>query len=160
MNHKKLMISAVFLLLGIGGLHAQEAVLAAGGDASGGGGTISYSVGQVVYTTNTGANGSVAPGVQQPYEITIITGIELPEINLELSAYPNPTTDFLNLKISNYEHEKLSYQLYDMQGKLLEDKDIVESGTTIKMQSLPTSTYFLQVTDMQKLVKTFKIIKN
>jgi len=160
MNHKKLKISAVFLLLGLGALHAQEAVLATGGEASGSGGTVSYSVGQVVYTTNTGANGSVASGVQQPYEITIITGIELPEINLELSAFPNPTTDFLNLKIGNYEHEKLSYQLYDMQGKLLEDKDIVESGTTIKMQSLPTSTYFLQVTDMQKIVKTFKIIKN
>jgi len=160
MNHKKLKISAVFLLLGLGALHAQEAVLATGGEASGSGGTVSYSVGQVVYTTNTGANGSVASGVQQPYEITIITGIELPEINLELSAFPNPTTDFLNLKIGNYEHEKLSYQLYDMQGKLLEDKDIVESGTTIKMQSLPTSTYFLQVTDMQKLIKTFKIIKN
>jgi len=160
MNHKKLKISAVFLLLGFGALHAQEAVLATSGEASGSGGTVSYSVGQVVYTTNTGANGSVASGVQQPYEITIITGIELPEINLELSAFPNPTTDFLNLKIGNYEHEKLSYQLYDMQGKLLEDKDIVESGTTIKMQSLPTSTYFLQVTDMQKLVKTFKIIKN
>ena len=160
MNHKKLKISAVFLLLSLGGLYAQEAVLATGGEGSGSGGTVSYSIGQVVYTTIIGTNGSAAQGVQQPYEITIITGIEVPEINLELSAYPNPTTDFLNLKIGNYDHVKLSYQLYDMQGKLLEDKDIVERGTTLKMQSLPTSTYFLQVTGMQKLVKTFKIIKN
>jgi hypothetical protein len=40
----------------------------AGGEATGSGGSVSYSVGQVVYTTNTGINGSVAQGVQQPYE--------------------------------------------------------------------------------------------
>ena len=160
MNYKKLKISAVFLLLGLGGLYAQEAVTATGGEASGSGGTVSYSVGQVVYSTTAGTNGSVAPGVQQPYEIAIITGIEVTEINLELSAYPNPTTDFLNIKIGNYDHEKLWYQLYDMQGKLLENRKIVKSGATIKMESLPASTYFLKVTGKQKSVKTFKIIKN
>ena len=45
-------------------LHAQETVPATGGDATGSGGTSSYTVGQVVCTTNTGSNGSVAQGVQ------------------------------------------------------------------------------------------------
>ena len=58
MKHKKTITSVVFVLLGLGGLHAQENPTAAGGEATGTGGTSSYSVGQVVYTTNTGANGS------------------------------------------------------------------------------------------------------
>lgn len=47
---------------------AQESVNAAGGDAMGMGGTASYSVGQVVYTT-IGADGTtVAQGVQQAFQ--------------------------------------------------------------------------------------------
>ncbi len=50
MRHKRLKLSAIFLLgLGLTGLQAQEPIPATGGNASG-----SYSVGQVVYTTNTG----------------------------------------------------------------------------------------------------------
>ena len=78
MKHKKTIVSISFLLLGIiGGLHAQESPTAAGGEATGTGGTSSYSVGQVVYTTATGTNGSLAQGVQQPYEISVTNSIKL-----------------------------------------------------------------------------------
>jgi hypothetical protein len=72
MKHKKTITSVAFLLLGLGGLHAQESPTSTGGDATGAGGSSSYSVGQVVYTTATGINGSVAQGVQQAYEISVI----------------------------------------------------------------------------------------
>ena len=45
--------------------NAQDAIPATGGDATGSGGSASYTVGQIGYTTNTGTNGSVAEGVQQ-----------------------------------------------------------------------------------------------
>jgi len=77
MRYKKAKLIAAFLLgIGLTGLQAQESVTASGGNASGAGGTVSYSVGQVVYKTNTGSNGSEAQGVQQPYEISVIIGIE------------------------------------------------------------------------------------
>src|SRR6056297_3211190 len=94
---------------------AQTSVNATGGNASGSGGSASYSVGQVVYTTNTGTNGSLAEGVQQPYEISVVTAIEEAKgINLTVSAYPNPTTDYLQLKVESEKLKDLSYQLYDM----------------------------------------------
>ena len=40
-------------LLWAGLAQAQESANASGGDATGSGGTVAYSVGQVVYTTNT-----------------------------------------------------------------------------------------------------------
>ena len=142
------------------GLYAQETVPATGGDATGAGGSSSYTVGQVVYTTDTGSNGSVAQGVQQPYEISTSVGIEVTAINLELVAYPNPTNNALTLNIGNYNNEKLTYQLYDMQGKLLDSKQVVNSSTTIGMQDLPVSTYLLNVLDNNALIKTFRIVKN
>ena len=138
----------------------QEAIPATGSEATGSGGTVSYTVGQVVYTTNTGTNASVAQGVQQPYEISTSVGIEVTEINLELITYPNPTNNALTLNIGNYNNEVLTYQLYDMQGKLLDSKQVVNNNTTIGMQNLPTSTYLLNVLGNNALIKTFRIIKN
>lgn len=140
------------------GLHAQETPTATGGEASGTGGTASYTVGQVAYTTNTGTNGSVAQGVQQPYEISVTTGVNETSINLELSVYPNPTTNYLTLKTED--NSNLSYQLYDMQGKVIENKTVNSNATTISLEGQPTATYFLNVVKNNQTVKTFKVIKN
>jgi gliding motility-associated-like protein len=45
---------------------AQVATVSSGGEATGAGGSLSYSVGQVVYTTNSGSTFTSAQGVQQP----------------------------------------------------------------------------------------------
>jgi hypothetical protein len=143
------------------GLQAQQVVTTSGGNASGSGGSASYSVGQVVYTTNGNSNGSVAQGVQQPYEIFIVTGIEEAKgISLEIMVYPNPATDFIKLKIENYDVQNLRYQLYDINARLLQDNKIVGNETDIVMSNYVSATYFLKVTDNNKGVKTFKIIKN
>lgn len=165
MRHKKLKLSAIILLgLGLTGLQAQESVNATGGDASGSGGSASYSVGQVVYTTNTGTSGSVAQGVQQPYEISVVTGLEEAKgINLSVSAYPNPTTDYLILSIdasTTLSIQSMSYQLYDMNGKLLQSEKITGNQTSIGMSNLVPANYFVKVIQANKEVKTFKIIKN
>ena len=161
MRHKKLKLSAVLLLgLGLTGLQAQTSINATGGNASGSGGSASYSVGQVVYTTNTGTNGSVAQGVQQPFEISVVTAIEEAKgINLSVSAYPNPTTDYLTLEVKEYELSNLHFQLYDMSGKLLQNEKITSNQASIVMSNLVPATYFVKVTESNKEVKTFKIIK-
>ena len=157
------MTSVTFLLLGLGVINAQETVTTTGGEASGMGGSSSYTVGQVVYTTNTGINGSVAQGVQQPYEIYVTTGVNQTAINLEMIVYPNPTTNYITLKVdasTSLSNQNLSYQLFDIQGKVIENKKVTDDTTPIKMEALPKATYFLKITDNTKTVKTFKIIKN
>jgi len=162
MRYKKLKLSAVLLLgLGLTGLQAQESVNATGGNASGSGGSVSYSVGQVVYTTHTGTSGSVAAGVQQPFEISVVTAIEEAlGITLLVSAYPNPTTDYLTLSIGEFDISNLSYQLYDINGKLLQSEKITGNQTSIAMSNLVPAIYFVKVIHNNKEVKTFKIIKN
>jgi hypothetical protein len=162
MRHKKTMLTATFLLgIGLTGLQAQEATTATGGDASGSGGSVSYSVGQVVYITNTGTNGSVAQGVQQPYEISTSNSIEeAGGITLQCSVYPNPAADLLVLKVENYKTENLNYQLFDMNGKQLISSNVDNNEATILTGSLVPATYFLKVNDHNKELKTFKIIKN
>ena len=158
MKHKKTIKSVAFLLLGLGGLNAQENPTASGGEATGAGGTASYSVGQVVYTAATGTNGSITQGVQQPYEISVTTGVNKTTINLELSVYPNPTTDYLTLKVED--NTELNYHIYDNHGKIIANKKVTATTSTINLESLPKATYFLNVVNNSQVLKTFKIIKN
>jgi len=163
----KLKLSFVPLLfLGLSNLQAQEVIPATGGDASGSGGSASYTVGQVVYTTNVGTNGnSVAEGVQQPYEISVETGIEQKGINLEYVIYPNPVTDYLILKIDDdnvqtgHALSQLSYQLFNTDGKMVATGKVITAETKIATGNLPQGTYLLRITEKDKAIKTFKIIK-
>jgi hypothetical protein len=99
--------------------------------------------------------------VQQPYEILVVTGLdEAKRISLEVSVYPNPTSEFLKLKVESYKQENLSYQLYDINGNLLQNGKIDGKETIIETGGLLPATYFLRISDNQKDVKTFKIIKN
>ena len=157
--------SIPIVLLGIGFLsagfvQAQQSANAAGGDAMGSGGSVAYSIGQVVYTANTSPSGTVSQGVQQAYEIFLI-GINETELNSSLSVFPNPILDNLTLQISDYNNEKLSFHLYDLQGELLNKEQIIAEQTQINTSSLPPATYFIEVLNQEnKHVQSFKIIKN
>lgn len=160
MIHLKITALASLLLLGTIELQAQETVAATGGEAAGSGGSSSYSVGQITYTTETGTNGSVAKGVQQPLEISIVTGIEATNINLQLSVYPNPTTAYLTLSATDTELNDLKFGLYNLRGKLIEQDQLRNQNTQISMRDLSSGTYLLKVSDNTKTIKTFKIIRN
>lgn len=154
-------ILAILVLVWTSTLFGQESIPATGGDAIGSGGTVSYTIGQMVYTTNTGSEGTALQGIQQPFEISIETAIEqAKDIMLVLSAYPNPTIDYLTLRIENYDSQNLSYHLFDANGKLLEIKKVTENETSISMIHLSSAIYFLKVIDEEEEIKIFKIIKN
>ncbi len=158
---KRTILLVMVLFVAVISTKAQETVSATGGEASGSGGSASYTVGQVVYTTSTGTNGSVAEGVQQPYEISVVTGIKEAEgINLSVLAYPNPATDYLTVKVENYKTDNLQYQVFDINGKLLQTVNATGQETSINIQDYPVANYFIKVLDNKKEIKVFKIIKS
>ena len=140
-------------------IHAQQTVDASGGDATGSGGSASYSVGQIVYTTHTGSNGSISQGVQQSYEIFTLSNAALSTVNLVATTYPNPTSDYVVLAISDINLTDLTYALYDIQGKPIAKAIISSKDTQIDMHSLSAGTYLLNVNQNNQKLKSFKIIK-
>jgi len=139
-------------------IYSQEIIPASGGEATGSGGSSSYSVGQLVYTTNTGS-GTVTQGVQQSIELFTLSNPELTTVNLTAVTYPNPTSDYITLKISDSALDNLSYKLIDVNGKVIANGSITNADTQISMQSLATGTYVLKVNQNNQELKTFKIIK-
>ena len=146
-------------LLWAGRAQAQESANTTGGDATGLGGTVAYSIGQVVYTTQNSSTGSVAQGVQHAYDVYAI-GIEHNELNVAMDVYPNPTSDNIILQIPDFNNQQLWYRLLDAQGKIIVREKIITQQSAINMYNLSSATYFLQVVNQDnKQAQSFSIIK-
>ena len=138
---------------------AQESVNTSGGVDKGNGGTVSFSVGQMVYTTDSKEAGSVVQGVQRPYRITT-TDIKKLDNTLSFKAYPNPSSEDLFLEMNAFRNEKLIYQLFDIQGKLLMTNSIEIPKTQINMRALAVGSYVIHIYDLKnQAIQTIQIIK-
>lgn len=160
MKITNLLICLSIFSLNLQQAQAQNANVTAGGIATGSGGKVSYSIGQVFDATQSGTGGSASQGVQQPFEILTLGKDNFPEIILSISVYPNPTTSILNLKINNSNFDNLQFKLTDVGGKEIQSSKITDIETQIQMENFPKAIYLLQVSDNKKPLKTFKIIKN
>jgi len=229
-------------------IQAQVAIDAAGGDAAGAGGTVSYSIGQIVYIFNAASGGMENQGVQQPvnmvilpvtlanFEVTSLNGqvqvlwettaeenndfftversrnsidfeevtrvnapgssnilrkytwidafpytgvsyyrlkqtdfdksftystiraVRIKPLTGGVEVYPNPVADYLILKDTG-QGKGRSYKIFDMNGRLVENRDLKDGERKIDMTHLSPALYlihFINTTEVQKI----KIIKN
>ncbi len=160
---KKFTIFAImFCIAGI--VAAQSAVVSVGGDAQSNGGSVSYTVGQVAVQTVANSNGSVsvAEGVQQPYEIMTVGVDDYPQIVLDAVVYPNPTDNVAQLRLNGFEipADGLRANLYDGNGKRLQTIPVTEDLTTFQIGQYATGTYFLELRDGKRVLKTFKVVRS
>lgn len=152
----------VFFLLGILAVEemdAQRSTVASGGSAAGAGGSATYSVGQTTHTTITGVNGSTTQGVQQPFEISVVTSTPNPSVELQAIVYPNPATDQVMLRIGYPDMRNLQYVLIDAKGARIKQHIITRQQTPITLPAFGDGMYLLQVWRKQILLITFKIVK-
>jgi hypothetical protein len=144
---------------------AQQVISTAGDHYVNGTAQLSWTIGEPVISTFNNGSNILTQGMHHGLLlIDAIEEIELP--GLEISAFPNPANEFVNLKVTNALTgqpdemcKELSFQLYDMNGKVIMQNQIVSTETLIKMYNYAPSTYFLKVSIDKKSVKTFKIIK-
>ena len=159
-----LTISTLILLLSLQSqiLLAQSGTVSTGHVATGTGGTVEYTVGQVVYVTAIGSNGSVSAGIQQPFVIQAITAIDNKDINLIYTLYPNPTSDHIILNIENQivDPDGSYYTIYDVKGEVVKNGQIIGRETHIQMKELKSATYLIKTYLNKEDAKIFRVIKN
>jgi hypothetical protein len=98
--------------------------------------------------------------VQQPFEISTVTAIEdTDDITLGYSVYPNPTEGIIRLVIKSFNEGDFRFQLYNLSGTVLQDKEVKDEETEISMESHTSAVYFLRVIRDNNEVKVFKIVK-
>jgi hypothetical protein len=143
-------------------MQAQSAVSASGGNGSGSGGSVAYTIGQVTYTNFGGEGGSVSLGVQQP-NLFLSVGTNEADITLAASVFPNPANSSTSLQLEGKNastvEDGLTYSLFDINGKLLQKEPVQNALTTIPMDKLTEGVYILQVARRNVEIKSFKIFK-
>ena len=155
MNKKTLLFTLFIGSMGL--LSAQSSTISTGGTLTGSG-KADYSIGIPLYSPASGIGGTASSGNQQVYEISSTLGTDIHYIQLEMSVYPNPTADIINLKIEQLE-KGYEYTFYNATGNLLKKQNIREKTTQIDASTLPKGIYLLSVKKDNQIIKTFKIIK-
>lgn len=144
-----------------------SAIVVVGCDGENSFGSISYSVGQIATQTSVARaitiiniTESFTEGVQQPYTDRDRQNERIIEpLDCEITVYPNPTMDVINLRSDGYSH-KLTYSLYNSVGQLIQQRDFGSEEQLIDLTSQPTGEYILKVADSsQNRMNTYKIIK-
>ncbi len=136
------------------------------GEASNGN-SLSYSIGETMVATTSNFNQTLTQGFQQNSFKAVVGIIELKDVAINVEAYPNPTTEFLNIKISgkNQELNAKDYELimFDMLGKQvqLEKNWIDETTIQLDLKQIPTGMYLVNFKEIKtaKIVSTFKVTK-
>lgn len=137
---------------------SQSDFVGSGGNATGAGGTASYSIGQMAYEYASGSNGNVSQGVQQAFEVFL----SIPDVNPSITAslYPNPATSTVTLAIDFSQIDpKTTYEITDVNGRILRGGKVSSNKTTIEVGELPKAIYFFNVISAQNRIKSFKLLK-
>lgn len=160
---KKITICISMLFCLAGTAFAQSVIVPVGGDAQSVSGSVSYTVGQIAVqtTANTDGSVSVAEGVQQPYEILTVGVDDYPQIVLNAVVYPNPTENIAQLRLNGFEipSNGLRATLYDGNGKQLQSVIVTDDLTTFQIGQYATGTYYLELQDGLRTLKTFKMLR-
>lgn len=138
-------------------LVAQERSVASGGEASGTGGTVSYTIGLPDFQTYSGSNGTISGGVQQAYELLSVNVDEWDK-DFILKLYPNPVTDCLVIEIPETDSD-LSYHIISTEGKLVKSGKISDIKTSIDVNTLVSEGYFIEIRKNNQPVRHYQFIK-
>lgn len=157
-NIKLPFVIFLYLSLFVQQSEAQQTPASGGGTLLNGSGSISYTIGESVAQTLTNGNVILTQGFHQPM-LSVAVVHALSGLGYSVSTFPNPTSDFVRLKIDKLSVVGLKYLLFDMKGKLLAQKHIESNEISVPFHHLTTGIYLLKVLDGKQEVKTFRIIK-
>jgi len=84
--------------------------------------------------------------------LDVTTSVEEARSNsLVISVYPNPCSDHLHIKVSQESSfERMTVQIYDLQGRLLLKKNISGLNHQLDLQQLPAGRYVVWVNSQQE----------
>jgi hypothetical protein len=147
-----------FLFLFYPEVNAQQVISSAGVSGSNANGSISSTVGELVIDTKTAGSTTITQGFHQT-KLTVTAIQELKGLDFSITAFPNPTNDFVTIKIEDGKPSKMTYSLFDSNGKSIQNGTLIDNEAEISFISLNPATYILKIMKNGKEIKTLKIVK-
>ena len=137
--------------------YAQSSFPSVGGNVTSQAGSLSYTVGQIDVNSATGlGQASINEGVQQTYTTEELR-IRIPNKDMIILAYPNPTVDGVFVEIPSSEIG-VHYELLTTHGSILKSGTLTGTKQKIDMNVYPVSSYILRIVG-KDYECDFKIVK-
>jgi hypothetical protein len=135
-----------------------ELICSAGDSYSNSSYLMDWSIGELSIETYTSSTMIISQGFHQgEYVVTRID--EIPFFDFSITAFPNPTSDLICLKVESTKVEHINYAVSDISGKVLLNGNTANQLEQINFSNYAPGVYFMSVTQNNKLLKSFKIIK-
>ena len=129
-------------------------------------GSISFTIGELVVTTETNGSGNYLGNGFIPGSVisTTVMSIEQPDASIfRVKVYPNPTNDLLFVDFITSQVDWVRIEIVDPQGRLLfsEKYASMANHIGINMAKWLTGNYFLLLKDLQnRSIGKYQIIKH
>jgi hypothetical protein len=167
-NKKPLALLGVAMLMGTMSYAqsiAPQAVNTAGVKFTQANGSLNFTVGELVVKNQTDANGNTLGSgfTNAATSTTTVLSVNTPDKTvLNVSVYPNPTTDLLIVDIASTNLSRLVVEITDLQGKTLSSSQYagISNKIGINTAGYATGTYLLLLKNENgNLLGTYKIMK-
>ena len=167
-NARKIVLFGVALLMGMityAQSIAPQSVNSTGAKMSQANGSLSFTVGELVVKSQTDANGNTLGSgfTNSATGSTIVLSVNTPDKDiLNVSIYPNPTTDLLTIDVAATTLNHLVIEITDLQGKKLGNSQYagVSNKIGISTANYAAGTYLLLLKNENgNLLGSYKIIK-
>ncbi len=155
---KKRFLFAAFAVMMITRPFAQEAVVPAGNYHEGNDLSISWTLGELAIETLVAGDWILTQGFQQP-GLIIVSVEDLYDTDLDITAYPNPTADYLNIEIRHAGPEDFSFRVYDSMGRLVGSDSFSGAEHSFNFDPFDPGLYVVTIYRDKQPVRTFRIVK-
>ncbi len=97
-----------------------------------------------------------APATQLSKRKTAAAELSVP---IEISVYPNPTSDVATFEIKNHEAEEYQLEVFDLNGRLIHAANFLNEPVRILSKQLPSGLYVYKLRSADGFFSTGKLIR-
>ena len=126
---------------------SQSNIVTAGGDAASATGSVSYSIGQIDFQYSSSVDYSVSEGVQQAYSFDTALSINDIQYDFQLSIWPNPSVDEMNLEFTTNYELPLSLTVTDVKGAIVASQSVTQGQYSFDVNTWAAGTYYVNLND-------------
>ena len=105
-------------------------------------------IGEAIIPTFSQTTLVVTQGFEQPDQISS-TGINLENISINISIFPNPVGNLFNLEFQSDKKEEIKIEMINLLGQVVFSKNLIvqisENNFTLEVNTIPKGIYILQV---------------
>jgi len=135
---------------------SQDIITTSGGNITNNSVQVNWTIGEPITDLITNNKTIVTSGLNQP-TFKIETSIENINTKIDVSVFPNPTSQFINIKFDG--ESSLRARILTLSGAVISAYEIKEKLTQLDLSKVVSGVFIIELSDNTGKLNTYRIIK-